>query len=110
MYLSVSNHAVSAVLLTDRGVQQLVLHKQNLSRCRDEIPAPREVSFGTGARHEEVATLLSGSYGIRPHRLSPAVVVKKIGIHGPNSQMGNSVGFVRHKVPTAKLGKGTGSC
>ena len=87
-----------------------VLHKQNLSRCRDEIPAPGEVSFGTGARHEEVAALLSSSYSIRPHRVSPAVVVKKIELHGPNSQMGNSVRFVRHKVLTAKLGEGTGSC
>ena len=110
MYLSVSNHAVSAVLLTDRGVQQLVLHKQNLSRCRDEISAFGEVSVGTGARHEEVAALLLGSYCVRPHRVSPAVIVKKIRLHGPNSQVGNSVGFVRHKVPAAKLREGTGSC
>ena len=94
----------------DQLVDVSVLHKQNLSRCRDEIPALGEVSIGTGARHEEVTALLSGSYGVRPHRVSPAVIVKKIGLHGPNSQMGNSVGFVRHKVPAAKLGEGTGSC
>ena len=87
----------------------MLFRSQNLSRCRDEIPAPREVSFGVGARHEEVVALLSGSYCVCPHRVSPAVIVKKIRLHGPNSQMGNSVGFIQHKVQAAKLGEGIGS-
>ena len=35
MYLSVSDHAVSTVLLRDQGVQTRILYQQNLSQYRD---------------------------------------------------------------------------
>ena len=68
-----------------------------------------KVSVGSGACDKKAAALLSGSYCVCPHRVSPVVIVEKIRFHGPNSEVGNSVRFVQHKIQAAKLGEGTGS-
>ena len=92
-----------------RNVAVGVLHKQNLSRCWDEISALGKVSIGTGACNEKTAALLSSSYCVRPYRVSPVVIVKKIWLHRLDSQIGNLVGFVWPKVQAVKLDEGTGS-
>ena len=109
MYLSVSNHAVSAMLLRDQRVQQPMYYISKTLVDAETRYLPLE-KLVLDARHEEAVALLSGSYCVHPHRVSPTIIVKKIRLHEPNSQVGNSVGFIRHKVPVAKLGERIGSC
>ena len=65
MYLLVSDHAISAVLLRDQGVQHPVYYiRKTFRQRRDEIPASGEVGIGSSSRHQKVAPLLPGSYRV----------------------------------------------
>ena len=85
MYLSVSDHAVSVVLLRSRSAASFILYQQNLGRRRDEIPASGEVSIGSSSRHQKVAPLLLSSYHIRIDRVSFTVVFKEVRLHEADS-------------------------
>ena len=52
MYLLVSDHAISAVLLRDQGVQHPVYYiRKTFGQRRDEIPASGEVGIGSSSRY-----------------------------------------------------------
>ena len=78
MYLSVSDHAVSAVPLRNRGIQQPVYYISKTFRCRDQLFAFREIGASPGACYQEIASVLSGSYYICVNRIPPTVIIEKI--------------------------------
>ena len=71
MYLSMSDHAVSAgSVKRPRNTVTSVLHQQNPGRSRDKIPTLGEAGVSPSARYEEAAALFSSSYCICPNRVS----------------------------------------
>ena len=79
MYLSVSKHAVSAVLLRDQGVQQPIyyIRKTMVDAKTRYLPLEKLVLVLVHAT-QEATLLLSGLYCLRINRVSFTVVVEEV--------------------------------
>ena len=83
MYFSVSEHAVSAMLLKDQGVQQPIYY---ISKTLvDAETRYLEVGISISSHYEEATPLLSGSYYLRIDRVSFTIVGEEIRFYGKNS-------------------------
>ena len=78
MYLLVSEHAVSVVLLRDQGVQRPVYYISKTLVDAETRYLPLEKLVLAGTRHQEVAVVLLGSYHICLDRVSIAVIIEEI--------------------------------
>ena len=80
MYLSVSDHAVSAMLLRDQGVQHPLYYisKTLVDAETRYVLAPGKFGVDISSCHKKATPLLSGSYRIHIIRISFAVIVKEI--------------------------------
>lgn len=91
MYLAVSDHTVSSVLIRQHeGIQiPFTLPQQNPSGCRNTIVASRQNDTSLRACNKKINTLLPSPHCLGTDRAPFTIPVKNVIFHWKDSQVGD---------------------